>query len=330
VRVLAGDIGGTNARLAIVAVEGGRARIEREQRFASQEASGLAPIVRRFLGGAEKALEWACFGIAGNVGDGVWRAPNLPWTIDERELATAIGIAHTSVVNDFAAVGHGLALLDPNDIETLQRGESIAHGPLALIGAGTGLGEAFLCWDGDRYRVYPSEGGHAGFAARDEIEWQLRRALQDELGHVSWERVVSGPGLIAIYRHLAASGSGVEDETVRDEMRRQDPAAVIVRHGVDGTDPLCAAALDRFTSLFGTQAGNLALTVLATGGVYVAGGIAPRIVAKLKTGPFLAAFGAKGRLAAFMARVPVHVVMNPDIGLLGAAAVAAEPFRGVR
>ena len=314
-RVLAGDIGGTNARLAIVAVEGGRARIEREQRFASQEASGLAPIVRRFLGGAEKSLEWACFGLAGRVVDGVWRAPNLPWTIDERKLATAIGIVHTSVINDFAAVGHGLALLGPKDVETLQRGEPTAHGPVALIGAGTGLGEAFLHWDGDRYRVQPSEGGHAGFAARDEIDWQLRRALQDEFGHVSWERVVSGPGLIAIYR---------------DEMRRQDPAAVIVRYGLDGTDPLCAAALDRFTSLFGAQAGDLALTVLATGGIYVAGGIAPRIVPKLKTGPFLQTFGAKGRLSGFMARVPVHVLMNPDIGLLGAAAVAAERSREVR
>jgi len=330
VRVLAGDIGGTNARLAIVAVEGGRARIEREQRFASQEASGLAPIVRRFLGGAEKSLEWACFGLAGRVVDGVWRAPNLPWTIDERKLATAIGIVHTSVINDFAAVGHGLALLGPKDVETLQLGEPTAHGPLALIGAGTGLGEAFLHWDGDRYRVHPSEGGHAGFAARDEIDWQLRRALQDEFGHVSWERVVSGPGLIAIYRHLAASASGVEDEAVRDEMRRQDPAAVIVRYGLDGTDPLCAAALDRFTSLFGAQAGDLALTVLATGGIYVAGGIAPRIVPKLKTGPFLQTFGAKGRLSGFMARVPVHVLMNPDIGLLGAAAVAAERSREVR
>ncbi len=329
-RVLAGDIGGTNARLAIVVVEDGRARIEREQRSASQEAPSLASIVQRFLLESGTSPEWACFGVAGRVIDGVARTPNLPWTIEERELATAIGIAHTSVINDFDAVAHGLALLGPKDLETLQRGELVTHGPVALIGAGTGLGEALLFWDGGRYRVHPSEGGHTDFAARDEIEWQLRRALVDEFVHVAWERVVSGPGLITIYRHLAASGSGVEDEAVRDEMRRQDPGAVIVRYGLDGTDPLCAAALDRFTSLFGAKAGDLALTVLATGGVYVAGGIAPRIVAKLKTGPFLETFAAKGRLSAFMARVPVHVIMNPDIGLLGAAAVAAERFRGVR
>ena len=326
-RVLAGDIGGTNARLAIIDVDGRRARIERERRSASQEAPSLASIVQRFIGEAGRSLEWACFGVAGRVIDGVARTPNLPWTIDERELATAIGIAHTSVINDFDAVGHGLALLGPKDVETLQRGEPLTHGPVALIGAGTGLGEAFLFWDGGRYRVHPSEGGHAEFAAREQVEWELRRALQDQFGHVSCERVVSGPGLIAIYRHLAAADSEVESETVRDEMGRQDPAAVIVRHGLDGTDPLCAAALDWFTSLLGAQAGDLALTVLATGGLYVAGGIAPRMVAKLRTGPFLAAFRAKGRLATFTARVPVHVIMNPNIGLLGAAAVAAERYR---
>ncbi|HMA43447.1 MAG TPA: glucokinase [Gemmatimonadales bacterium] len=323
-RVLAGDIGGTNARLAIVAVDGVRARVEREQRSASKDAPGLAPIAQAFLADTKATLEAACFGIPGRVIDGVGRPPNLPWTIDERELAAAIGIAHTSIINDFDAVGHGLALLGAKDVETLQRGEPVAHGPIALIGAGTGLGESFLTWDAGGYRVHASEGGHAGFAARDDIEWGLRRALQDEFGHVSVERVVSGPGLIAIYRHLVAAGSGVEAAVVRDEMGQQDPAAVIVRHGLAGTDHLCVAALDRFTALLGAEAGDLALTVLATGGVYIAGGIAPRIVARLRTGPFLAAFRAKGRLAAFVARVPVHVVVNPDVGLLGAAAVAAH------
>jgi glucokinase len=327
VRVLAGDIGGTNARLAIVDVDGRRARVEGEQRFASQEAPGLAPIVQRYLRDAGRSLEWACFAVAGRVIDGVARTSNLPWTIDERELAATIGIAHTSVINDFDAVGHGLSLLGPKDVETLQEGEPIAHGPVALIGAGTGLGEAFLSWDGARYRVHPSEGGHAEFAARDQVEWALRRSLQDEFGRVSCERVVSGPGLIAIYRHLAAAGAVVENDAVRAEMGRQDPAAVIVQHGVDGTDPLCAAVLDRFTSLLGAVAGDLALTVLATGGVFVAGGIAPRIVTKLKRGPFLAAFRAKGRLAPFMLRVPVGVITNGSVGLLGAAAVAAERCR---
>ena len=326
VRVLAGDIGGTNARLAIVDVDGRRALIETERRFASQEAPGLAPIVQRFLGETGRSLEWACFAVAGRVIDGVARTSNLPWTIDERELAAAIGVAHTSVINDFDAVGHGLALLGPKDVETVQDGKPIAHGPVALIGAGTGLGEAFLSWDGGRYRVHPSEGGHAEFPARDEVEWELHRSLQREFGRVSNERVVSGPGLIAIYRHLAAAGS-VENAGVRAEMGRQDPAAVIMQHGLDGTDPLCAAVLDRFTSLLGALAGDLALTVLATGGVFVAGGIAPRMVTKLKSGPFLAAFRAKGRLSAFMLGVPIRVITNPNVGLLGAAAVAAERCR---
>lgn len=322
-RVLAGDIGGTNARLALVDVDGGRARVERQHRFASRDFTSLAPIVQQFRVETGVTLEQACFGVAGRVIDGVCRAPNLPWTVDEGQLAAAIGIPRASIINDFEAIGHGLALLGPEDVERLQQGKPVANGPIALIGAGTGLGEAFLLWDSIRYRVQPSEGGHVNFAARDSLEWALRRALGDEFGHVSSERVVSGPGLVCIYRHRAAARDAVEQGAVRDEMSREDPAAVIAQHALSDTDPLCLKVLDVFTSLFGAEAGNLALTVLATGGVYLAGGIAPRIVAKLRTGPFLASFRRKGRLSAFMARVPVHVIMNPQVGLLGAAAVAA-------
>jgi glucokinase len=323
VRVLAGDIGGTNARLALVDVDGARARVEQQQRFASQDFPSLAPILQQFRAETGVTLERACFGVAGRVIDGVCRTPNLPWTVDERELAAAIGIRRTSIINDFEAVGHGLALLGPEDVETLQQGKPVAHGPIALIGAGTGLGEAFLLWDGVRYRVQPSEGGHVNFAARDSFEWGLRRALEDEFGHVSSERVVSGPGLVGIYRHLVAARDAVEQGAVREEMSREDPAAVIARHALADTDPLCLKALEAFTSLFGAEAGNLALTVLATGGVYLAGGIAPRIVAQLRSGPFLGSFRCKGRLSAFMAHLPVHVIMNPQVGLLGAGAVAA-------
>ncbi|MGH8543246.1 MAG: glucokinase [Gammaproteobacteria bacterium] len=329
-RVLAGDIGGTNARLAIVEVEARSVRVARIQWFPSREAPDLAAIVKRFLADEEHAPEAACFGVAGRRVDGVWRTPNLPWNIDERGLTAALDIARISVINDFAAVGHGLALLGAQDIETLQQGEPVANGPVALIGAGTGLGESFLTWESGRYRIHASEGGHTGFAARDQVEWELRQALQDEFGHVSWERVVSGPGLIAIYRHLAAMGCAPENEAVRKEMSQDDPAAVITRHGTDGTDALCAAALERFTALLGSKAGDLALTVLAAGGVYVAGGIAPRVVAKLKSGPFLTLFRAKGRLSQFMTRFPVHVVMNPNVGLFGAAAVAAQPIEDER
>jgi glucokinase len=320
-RVLAGDIGGTNARLAIVEVSGKGARIERQQRYASDQEPNLVAIVQRFMSEVKIPPVRACFGVACRVIQGVCRSANLPWTIDECELATAIGIGRTSIINDFDAIGHGLALLEKGDVETLQQGQPVAHEPIALIGAGTGLGEAALIWDGTRYMVRPSEGGHVDFAPRNEFEWGLYSALRSEFDHVSYERVVSGPGLIRIYQNLVVT-RGNENHNVRDEMKREDCAAVILRHGLADSDPLCVEAVNVFTSLLGAQAGNLALTILALGGVYIAGGIAPRMVSKLRSGPFLPSFRDKGRLSPFVARVPVHVIMNPNVGLLGAAAVA--------
>jgi glucokinase len=324
VKVLAGDVGGTNARLAIVEVANGSARIVRHQLFASLDAPGLASIAQQFIAeSGEKSLSRACFGVACRVIQGVCRPANLPWSINERELASAIGISDTTIINDFDAIGHGLPLLAPADVVTLQEGEPIAHGTIALIGAGTGLGEAFLVWDGVRYRVHASEGGHVNFAARDKLEWGLYGAARAEFDHVSYERVVSGPGLVRIYRYLVSARGIMESELIRDELEHEDPAAVIMRHGIANTDAVCKQAVDLFTSLLGAQAGNLALTVLATGGVYLAGGIAPRIVQKLRKGPFLTSFRDKGRLSPFVMRVPVHVITNTNVGLLGAAAVAA-------
>lgn len=294
-----------------------------EQQFHSRDFPGLAAVVQRFRATLNLAPERACFGVAGPVIDGHCRGTNLPWTIDERELAAVTGIAQTRLINDFAAVGYGLALLGPDDVVTLQRGTRAERGTIAVIGAGTGLGEGFLVWDGARYRVEPSEGGHVTFAARDDFECGLLRALRSEFGHVSYERVASGPGLVRIYHYLARSGYAAEQPAVRQEQERGDPAEVIVRHALDDSDGLCAKALDAFISVLGAQAGNLALTVCALGGVYLAGGIAPRIVAKLKAGPFLSSFSSKGRLFPLLARIPVHVILNPRVGLLGAAAAAA-------
>jgi glucokinase len=323
-RVLTGDVGGTNARLAIADLADGTPRIVKEQRYSSADAPDLAPIVRRFLDWAGERVERACFGIAGPVVDGECRTPNLPWTVSARALARDIGIPGTSIINDFVAAAHGIGCLGPADLVTLQEGKPAEHGTIALIGAGTGLGQGFLIWDGARYRVQASEGGHADFAADDEATWTLRMSLLDEWGRVSWERVLSGAGLAHLYRHLAADGFAAERSDVHEEMRSGDPAAVVTRHGLAGDDSLSVKALDAFVEAFGAQAGNLALTVLATGGVYLAGGIAPRIVAKLKDGTFLRAFRNKGRLAELMNRIPVHVIVSPDVGLLGAARVAAE------
>ena len=323
-RVLAGDIGGTNARLALVEIHGPETRVLQEQRFCSRDFAGLAPMVQRFRAETRTEPERACFGVAGPVIDGQCRGTNLPWTINERELAGAIGISRTTLINDLAAVGHGIGLLGAADLETLQPGEAVQHGAIAVIGAGTGLGEGFLVWDGSRYRVQASEGGHVDFAPRDDLEWRLFQALRGELAHVSYERVASGPGLVNIYRHLRAAGLIPEASAVRAEAEREDPAAVIVRHALADADALCSKALDVFVSVLGAQAGNLALTVLALGGVYLAGGIAPRIVAQLKAGPFLPSFRSKGRLSGLLTRMPVRVIMNPNVGLLGAAAVAAR------
>lgn len=322
-RVLAGDIGGTNARLAIVDLAGRQARIVRQARYPSQEFPALAPIVERFRRETGERAERAVMGVAGRVAGGVARPPNLSWSVSEAELAAAAGTPTVALINDFDAVGHGLPLLSPGDVETLHRGEPEPHGAIALIGPGTGLGEALVLWDGGRYRVHASEGGHASFAPRDDFEWGLRRALAGGHEHVSCERVLSGPGLVEIHRHLVDSRFASEQAGTRREMETEDPAAVIVRRAAAGDDPLSARALDAFMSALGAEAGSLALTVLATGGVYLAGGIAPRIVPQLRAGDFLDAFRSKGRLSNLLARVPVHVIMHPGVGLLGAAAVAA-------
>jgi glucokinase len=323
-KVLAGDVGATSARLAIVGVEAGGAEILYRARFESKDFPGLGPIVRRFLTDAQSEVDRAGFGVACPVIDGDCTTPNLPWTISAASLAREIGIPRTALINDLQAVGHGLRWLRPEELMTLQSGAPDPRGTIAVIAAGTGLGEAFVIREDDRYQVHVSEGGHASYAPDSTIEDGLLGFLREAFGHVSRERVLSGPGLVSIYRYLAAGGHAAEQAIVRREMEQEDPAAVISRHALAGTDALCVKALDLFVSAYGAQAGNLALTVMATGGVYLGGGIAHRIVGKLGDGTFLTAFKHKGRLAGLMAKIPVHIIVNPNVGLLGAAAVAAR------
>jgi glucokinase len=322
--VLAGDVGGTNARLALVELEGRGARIVLQRRYPSRDYPGLAPIVRRFGEDAGRLPDRACLGVACPVAGDECTAPNLPWTVNARTLAAEIGIPRTTIVNDFAALGYGLGLLGPADLVTLQEGRPTSEGTIALIGAGTGLGQGFLIWQGDHYRVLPSEGGHTDFAPSGELQTGLLGDLRRQFGRVSWERLLSGAGMASIYGYLAASAAAPEQAAVRSEMEQGDPAAVIARHGLARTDDLSVRALEVFCQIFGAQAGNLALTVVATGGVYLAGGIAPRIAERLGAGPFLRAFRDKGRLSELLSWVPVHVIMNPAVALLGAAAVAGR------
>lgn len=323
-RVLAGDIGGTNARLAIVDAGSPEMRVIHKRRLPSRDYPGLAPLVRAFLAEVGETPARACFGIACPVVDGRCRPTNLSWSVDLETLPAEIGIPHAAVINDLAAVGYGLRHLRGDDLVTIQDGVPDETGAIAIIAAGTGLGHAFLTWDGDDYRVHHSEGGHASFSARNDVEWALARSLAQRFGPVSWEHVVSGPGLVRIYRHLAAGAPAADRSHIEAEMESEDPAAVISRHALAGSDAFCVRALDAFVSAYGAQAGNLALTVMATGGVYVAGGIAPRIVQKLTDGRFMSAFRDKGRLPLFLARVPVRVIVNRGVGLIGAATVAAR------
>lgn len=322
--VLGGDVGGTNARLAVVELDGRTARVSRERKYRSRDYPGLAPIVRRFCEEEGTRPDRACFGIACPVVGDDCTAPNLPWTINARQLAADIEIPRVAIINDFVAVGYGIESLGPSDLVTLQEGKPEPQGPIALIGAGTGLGQGFLLWEKDYYRVLASEGGHGDFAPRGTLQADCLQFLRREFDHVSWERLLSGPGMVNTYRYLLAAAVAPEQAAVRTEMGQEDPAAVIVRHALDRTDGLSERALDLFCEVLGAQAGNLALTVVATGGVYLGGGIAPRLVEPLGTGPFLTAFRDKGRLSGLLSRIPVHVIMSPNVALLGAAAVAGR------
>lgn len=324
-RVLAGDIGGTNARLALVEVADGRATLLHTSSVDSHSVSGLATLVDEFRSSvALDGVDRACLAIAAVSIDGVWRAPNLPWEIRSATAAAATGIPMTTIINDFEAVGHALPLLGDADLATLQPGHPAPLAPMALIGPGTGLGMSFVLRDGPRYRVQPSEGGHADFAPRTPIECELLDFLRTRHERVSTERILSGRGLAALYDFAVQRGGHAELPATRAEMAQDDPAAVVTRHAMDGDDPLCVEALDLFLGVFGAAAGNLALTVLATGGVFLGGGIAPRLERPLRDGPFLSAFTTKGRLSPLLARTPVHLILTPDAGLLGAAAVATS------
>ncbi|MHB1232522.1 MAG: glucokinase [Burkholderiales bacterium] len=318
--VLAGDVGGTKTFLALGRIEAGRLIIEREERFSTGDFAALTPMVRAFLSGAAPAS--ACFGIAAPVAGRRIKLTNREFWIDADEIARGCGIATVRLINDFAAIGYGLDALAESDLETLQAGQEQPHAPRALIGAGTGLGEAILVWQGTHYEVLSSEGGHVDFAPVNAAQIALLRFLAQADGHVSYERILSGAGLVSIFEHLRATHS--PSSALRDAIEQGDPAAAISAFGLDQRDALAQAALALFVQIYGQQAGNLALTALAQGGVYIAGGIAPKIIARLKSGDFIEAFRAKGRYREWLARIPVKVVMNPKVGLLGAALAAGR------
>ncbi len=314
--ILAGDIGGTHTRLAYF--ENGKKLAERK--YPSREFPGLEEIVREFIRSEKRSVARGCFGIAGAVRGGKCKATNLPWNLDEAVLSRALGIP-VKLLNDLEANAHGLRKLKKEELFLLQKGEE-DKGNRALVSAGTGLGEAGLYWDGRTHHPFACEGGHADFAPRDDEEIALLNYLRKKHGHVSCERVVSGPGLHTIFRFLVETGRHPLAPGVKAEMERTDPSRVVSEWGSKGKDPACKEALRRFVSAYGAEAGNVALKFLSLGGLFIGGGIAPHILDALKEGPFLSSFLDKGRFRGLLQTIPVWVVLNDDTALLGAAACA--------
>ena len=320
--LLAGDIGGTKTNLGVYSTEKGPRKPLVEATFPSAQYPSLEALVSDFLKQADVNVDCAAFGVAGPVVGGKATITNLPWVVDETQLRETLNLRSVGLLNDLEAIAHGVPLLEQEDLHTLNERVPAPGGTLAIIAPGTGLGEAFLTWDGSCYRAHASEGGHADFGPTSPLEIGLLRYLQKRLEHVSYDRVCSGLGLPNIYAYLKESGYAEEPSWLAEQLAAaEDPTPVIVNAAFGTEEPckLCAATLDIFVSVLGAEAGNLALKVLATGGVYLGGGIPPRILPALKQGGFMEAFRNKGRFSDLLARVPVKVILNAKIALLGAA-----------
>jgi glucokinase len=324
--ILAGDIGGTKTRLAVFEETSAGFRPRSETVYPSGEYASLEEIVTRFLSqGPGTSIRAACFGVAGPVFEGKAQATNLPWSLEEGSLARASRAARVKLLNDLEAAAYGMLVLPPEDRAILNPGSSPRRkGNIAVIAAGTGLGEAMLIWDGRRHQPVASEGGHGDFAPRSEQEIGLLRFLQAEFERVSYERVLSGPGFHNIYRFLRTTSSSSEPGWLSAQIAQGDPSAAISQAGLEEKDPVCMQTLELFASLYGAEAGNLALRCLSVGGVFVGGGIAPKILPILQRGGFMRAFMAKGRFSKLVASMEVSVALNSRAPLLGAAHYARE------
>ncbi len=320
--ILAGDIGGTSTRLALCEKDGAKFEIIAEDKFSSAKFGGLSAIIESFLRDKSVSIERACFGIPGPVTGEVIKLANLPWTVDANEIENLLQIKTIGLINDLEANAYGLSELSKEDFTILNEGVTNPTGNAAIIAAGTGLGEAGLHFEEEMktLRPFASEGGHADFAPRNDLEIELLRFLLTKFGRVSVERVVSGQGIQNIYGFLRDTKREDEPVWLKDEIAENgDAAAVISQNGIAGKSAICEKTLDIFVSNYGAEAGNLALKMLATGGVFLGGGIAPKVLPKLLSGEFIESFCAKGRMRELLEKIPVRVVLNDEAALLGAA-----------
>jgi len=323
--IIAGDIGGTKTNVALFESHGMRLdRIVAQRSYPSARYSSLEDILREFVAELSPRVKHACFGVAGPVAHGRVEATNLAWEVSGESLARTLGIGSVGLINDLEATAYGVEVLQPSQFYTLNPGSGHDHGHRALIAAGTGLGMAGLFWDGHNYHPIPSEGGHIDFAPRNEREYELLTYMREKLGgrRVSYERVLSGPGLFNIYSFLRDRGHGEEPGWLAEELKAGDPSAAVSRAGLTGKSELAARALHMFVEIYGSMAGNLALVLKPTGGLYVGGGIAPKIIEKLKDGTFVAAYRDKGRMSPIVEAIRVCVILDDKTALYGAGRAA--------
>ena len=320
--ILAGDIGGTKTVVALYETRGDELKLVRDGTFPSRDHAALEEILAKFLHGETNlALQAGCFGVAGAVIEGKCQTTNLPWKLDEIELARSVKAPRVKLLNDLEAAAYGMLYLKPDELAPLNpHAQPRRKGNVAVIAAGTGLGEAMLYWDGKLHHPLASEGGHADYAPRTDTELDLYRWLRGKFGHVSYERVLSGPGFVNIFQFLRETGKHPETAALKEKLAAGgDPGVVVTQLGLSGDDPLCLATLDLFCSIYGAEAANLALKCVAVGGIYVGGGIAPKMLAALKKGSFVKAFIEKGRFSGLMQSLNVDVALNPRAPLIGAA-----------
>ncbi len=319
--ILAGDIGGTKTVLALFEPAGDALRLVRDVTYPSREHPTFEGILETFLQEERPAsLHAGCFGVAGAIIDGRCQTTNLPWVLEEKALAAYIKAPCVKLLNDLEAAAYGMLHLQPDELAVLNPGaEPKRKGNAAVIAAGTGLGEAMLFWDGTQYHPVASEGGHGDFAPRTDQEIELLRYLRAKFGHVSYERLLSGPGFYNIYSFLRDTGFAPEPPWLTEKLKRSDPSAIVSQLGVAREDPLCTAAVDLFAEIYGAEASNLALKCVAVGGVFLGGGIAPKMLPALQTGSFMRGFADKGRFSDLAKSFRVSVALNPRAPLIGAA-----------
>ncbi len=322
--ILAGDIGGTKSHIALFNVVGGKLSLAREQRYPSTGYPGLNAILREFLAEESQPVLAAGFGIPGVVTNGRAKPTNLSWGVDAAEISAEFDIPHVSVLNDLAANACGIAHLPASDFALVQRGATNATGNRCVVSPGTGLGQAGLFWDGHKHHVWACEGGHADFAPRNDLEIALLEYLIKQYGHVSAERVASGMGIENIYKFLRDTDRGTELPAVAEALKKGNAGAVISRFADSGECPMCAKTLDIFVNCLGAEASNMALKTMATGGVFLGGGIPVKLLPHIQSVAFLHAFNDKGRLSSLMENTPVLVILNEEAALLGAAHSALE------